>query len=41
MMLVIANIQTFAADVPLTVQVVLVTPNFDNLVVLSANFQSA
>ena len=41
MVLVMANIQAFAADVSLTVQVVLVAPNLDNLVVLSANFQSA
>jgi hypothetical protein len=41
MILVMANIQAFAADVPPAVQVVLVSPNLDNSVVLSANFQSA
>ena len=40
-MLVVANIQTLAADIPLAVQVVPVSPNLDNLVILSANFQSA
>ena len=41
MMLVMANAQAFATDVPLAVQVVFVTPNLDNLIALSANFQSA
>lgn len=41
MMLVTANIQTLAANVALTVQIVLVAPHLDNLVVLNANFQSA
>ena len=41
MMLVKANIQTLAADIPLTVQIVFITPNLDNLVGFNANFQSA
>jgi hypothetical protein len=41
MMLVIANIQAFAADISLAVQVVLVATNLDNAVVLRANLQSA
>ena len=41
MMLVMTNIQAFTADVPLAVQVVLVSPNLDNPVIIGANFQSA
>jgi hypothetical protein len=41
MMLVIADIETLSADVSLAVQVVLVAPAFDNLVILDANFQPA
>jgi hypothetical protein len=41
MMLVKANIEALAADIPPTVQVVFVAPNLDNLVVFNANFQSA
>ena len=41
MMLVKADIQALAADIPLTVPVVLVSPDFDNPVVFSANFQPA
>ena len=41
MMLVMADIQAFAADVPLASQVFLVSPNLDNAVILGANFQSA
>ncbi len=41
MMLVMADVQAFAADVPLAVQVVFVAPNLGNPVILSANFQSA
>ena len=41
MMLVTANIQALTTDIPLTSQVVFVTPNFDDLIIFSANFQSA
>jgi hypothetical protein len=41
MMLVKTNIQALAADIPLTVQVVFVTPDLDNLVGFNTNFQSA
>jgi hypothetical protein len=41
MVLVIANIQALAADVPLAVQVVLVAPAFDDLIIFDANLQSA
>jgi hypothetical protein len=41
MMLVMANAQAFAADVPLAVQIILVAPNLGNPVIFSANFQSA
>ena len=41
MLLVTANIQALSADIPLTVQVLLVTANLNNLVILNANFQSA
>ena len=41
MLLVTANIQALSADIPLTVQVLLVTANLNNLVILCANFQSA
>jgi len=41
MVLVITDIQALAAGVPLAVQVVLVTPAFDNLVIFDANFQPA
>lgn len=41
MMLVKANIQALAADIPLTVQVVFVAPDLDDLVGFNANFQSA
>jgi len=41
MMLVTANIQALSADIPLAVQVVLVTPDLDDLIVFNTNFQSA
>ena len=41
MMLVVANIQAFAADIALASQVFPVSPNLDNTVILGANFQSA
>ena len=41
MVLVIADIQALAADVPLAVQVVLVAPAFDDLIIFDANFQPA
>ena len=41
MVLVISDIQALAADVALAVQVVLVAPAFDNLIVLDANLQPA
>ena len=41
MMLVVADIQAFAADIALASQVFLVSPNLDNAVILGANFQSA
>ena len=41
MVLVIADIQAFAADVPLAVQVVFVAPAFDDLIIFDANLQSA
>jgi hypothetical protein len=41
MVLVMADVQAFATDIPLAVQVVFVTPNLDNLIALSANFQPA
>ena len=41
MVLVIADIQTLAADVPLAVQVVLVASALDNLIIFDANLQSA
>ena len=41
MMLVIANLQALTTDIPLAFQVVFVTPNFDDLIIFSANFQSA
>ena len=41
MVLVIADIQALAAGVALAVQVVLVAPAFDDLIVFDANFQPA
>ena len=41
MVLVISNIESLAADIPLAVQVVLVAPAFDDLIIFDANFQSA
>jgi hypothetical protein len=41
MVLVIADIEPLAADIPLAVQIVLVAPAFDNLIILDANFQPA
>jgi hypothetical protein len=41
MMLVMADVQAFAADVPLAIQIILVAPNLGNPVSFSANFQSA
>ena len=41
MMLVKADIQTLAADIPLAVQIILVAPNLGNPVVFDANFQPA
>jgi hypothetical protein len=41
MVLVIADVKAFSADIPLTVQIFLVPANFSNLIILNANFQSA
>jgi len=41
MVLVIADIQALAASIALAVQVVLVAPAFDDLIVFDANFQPA
>ena len=41
MLLMTANIQAFAANVALAVQIVLVASHLDNLIALDANFQSA
>jgi len=40
-MLEIVNVKAFTAAIPVAVQVVLVPPNLNNLVVFDANFQSA
>ena len=41
MVLVIPDIEPLAANIPLAVRIVLVSPAFDNLIILDANFQSA
>ena len=41
MMLMVTNIESLTANIPLAVQVFLVTPAFDNLIIFNANFQSA
>ncbi len=41
MVLMVANIEPFAAYVSPAVQVVLVASAFDNLIIFDANFQSA
>ena len=41
MMLMKANIEPLATDIPLAVQIVLVAPAFDDLIIFDANFQSA
>jgi hypothetical protein len=41
MMLVIPYVKAFSADIPLAVQVLLVTPNLNDLIVLDPNLEPA